>query len=381
MPAPGQPSTPLTAQQAVQVNAAMRGALLASAPQMRKKLQAVTNGVAGQTSRVKLFNVGITTRLLLDVTFNYDVVTAAMVATTKNPFNIMSRIKVTDYDGTDRVNVSGYQLYVLNCVRRRQRYGYNNGSATAVLSLPSVPLTTGNGKQTRFMIEVPLAFDPQSDLRGALLTQTAVGEVWVSIDWNSVMVSATANDDAIFTSATGSLANTSFGVQVFQEYLLPQAINGQTPIPSMDLLTVYELNGALRSTDNIGVGVEKLFNYPNVRSVLGGYFNYINNSVMNPATTDITGVRQIANGNNVLKEYGAADLLFEQRVYMLDGSDIANGTYFILSRQKPFETALYGNVQIGITPATVSGTCNFEVMWESFYTKGQTLPGMSQASA
>ena len=381
MPAPGQVGTQMTAQQAVQQNAALRGALLASAPPMRKRLQQISNGVSGQTTRVKLFNVGITTRLLLDVTMTYDIVTAVFVATTKNPFNVMSRVKVTDFDGTDRVNCSGYQLFVLNCVRRRMRYGYNNGSAAAVLSLPSVPLTVGLARQLRFMIEVPLAFDPTSDLRGALLTQTAVGEAWLSIDWNSVVVSATANDDAIFTSATGTAANVSFAVTVYQEYILPQAINGQTPIPTFDLMTVYEINGAVRSTDNIGVGIEKLFNFPNVRSVIGAYFNYINNGVMNPATTDITQFRLIANGNNVLKEYSAADKLSEQRIYMLDGSDIANGTYFELARQKPIETALYGNIQMGITPATATGVTNFEVLWESFYTKGSTLPGMSQASA
>lgn len=379
MGAPGQMG--MSPQQAVQQNAALRGALLASAPPMRKQLPTISNGVAGQTSRVKLFNVGITTRLLLDVTMTYDVVTAAMVATAKNPFNVMSRVKITDFDGTDRVNCSGYQLFVLNCVRRRQRYGYNNGSANAVLNLPASTLTVGVARTLRFLIEVPLAFDPSNDLRGALLTQTAVGEAWLSIDWNSVTVSATANDDAVFTSATGTLANVSFAVTVFQEYILPQAINGQTPLPTFDLMTVYEINGAVRSTDNIGVGIEKLFNFPNVRSVIGAYFNYLNNSILQAATTDITRFRLIANGNNVMKEYGPADKLFEQRIYMLDGTDIAAGTYFELSRQKPIETALYGNVQFGITPATATGVTNFEVLWESFYTKGSTLPGMSQASA
>jgi hypothetical protein len=310
----------------------------------------------------------------------YDVVTAAMVATNKNPFNVMSKVKVTDYDGTDRVNCSGFQLWVWNCVRRRMNYGYNNGSATAVLADPSMTLTVGVTRSLRFQIEVPLAFDPATDLRGAMLTQTAVGECNLTIDWNSVGVSATANDEAIFTSATGTLANVSFAVNVYQEYLLPQAIGGQVPLPTFDLMTVYEFAGALRSSDNIAAGSEKLFNYPNARSVIGFYLNFINNSIMNAATTDITKIRVIANGNNVIREYGPNDKLFEQRIAMLDGSDTRKGVMYELHRSKPIETSLFGNFQIGVTPSSISGTCNFEQGVESFFTKGSTLPGLTQSS-
>lgn len=385
MGAPGQMSQQAQAAQAIEQNRQLRMALLGSAPPMRKYLGATTTPVGatnspGGSTRVKLFNVGVTTRLLLDVTMTYDVVTAAMVATGKAPWNIMNRVKLTDFDGTDRVNCSGYQLFVWNCVRKRQYYGYNNGSATAVLTSPIQPLTTGTVKTCNFLIEIPVAFDPSTDLRGALLTQTAVGEAWITIDWNTVGVSTTANDDAIFTSATGTLANVSFTVGVWQEYLLPQAINGQVPLPPFDLMTVYEYNGALRSSDNIAIGSEKLFNYPNVRSVIGAYFNYIQAGILNAATTDITRFRLIVNGNNVLKEYNPRDKLFEQRLAMMDGSDIRPGTYFELHRQKPIETALFGNVQFGITPLLATATANFEVGFESFYTKGSTLPGLSQAS-
>jgi hypothetical protein len=369
---------------AIQLNMAYRQQLLGSAPPCRKLLGnfggASGGGTLGGTTRVKLFNVGVTTRLLLDVIMTYDVVTAAMVATNKNPFNVMSKVKVTDYDGTDRVNCSGFQLWVWNCVRRRMNYGYNNGSATAVLADPSMTLTVGVTRSLRFQIEVPLAFDPATDLRGAMLTQTAVGECNLTIDWNSVGVSATANDEAIFTSATGTLANVSFAVNVYQEYLLPQAIGGQVPLPTFDLMTVYEFAGALRSSDNIAAGSEKLFNYPNARSVIGFYLNFINNSIMNAATTDITKIRVIANGNNVIREYGPNDKLFEQRIAMLDGSDTRKGVMYELHRSKPIETSLFGNFQIGVTPSSISGTCNFEQGVESFFTKGSTLPGLTQSS-
>jgi hypothetical protein len=262
--------------------------------------------------------------------------------------------------------------------------GYNNESQTAVLTSPLVPTSVATSQTLRFQLEIPLAYNPTNDLRGALLTQTAVGEAWLNLDWNTVLYT-NANEDAVYSGgATTTVilsSGTSIIVNVFQEYLLPQSIGGQVPLPALDLMTVYEVSGALRSSDNIANGAEKLFNYPNVRSVIGAYFNFINNGAFNPATTDLSRFRLIANGNNVLREYLPTDKLFDQRRWLIADGDLRKGTYFETHREKPIETALFGNVQYGITPASVSGTnTNFEVCFESFYTKGSMLPGLSQSS-
>lgn len=369
---------------AMQQNLALRQALLASAPPMRKFLGAITGGAPGNTTRVKLFNVGVTTRIILDVSCRVDIGVATASPSQKAPFNIINRVKLTDFDSTDRINASGYQLWMLNCVRKRKVFGYNNASQTGVLTSPSVPTAVGANQEIRFQLEIPVAFDPTSDLRGAMMTQTAVGEAYVSIDWNNVLVQ-NGNDDAVYNGGATStvVANAAgFTVNVFQEYLLPQNIGGGVPLPFLDLATVYEFAGAMRSGDNISAGQEKLINYPNMRTVIGTYFNYLNNGVMNVASTDVAKIRLIANGNNVLREYNAIDKLFEQRDYMIDGADLRRGSYFELHRQKPIETALYGNMQIGFTPltATASNNTNIEVGFESFYTKGSTLPGMSQSA-
>lgn len=383
MPA-AQSATPASA---MQQNLALRQALLATAPRMRKNLGNFSqNGAPGGTTRVKLFNVGVTTRLLLDVSVSYTVGTAAATLSPKAPWNVIQKVKLTDYDGTDRINASGYQLWMLNSVRAgAQPYGYNNTTAAGVLAAPAMPIAVG-AQTSEFLIEVPLAFNPSNDLRGALLTQTAVGEAYLNIDWNSLFY-ANANADAVFNGAgTTTISNVVISVNVFQEYLLPQQIGNQVPLPTLDLMTVYEFAGALKSSDNIAVNQEKLFNYPNVRSVIGFYANYINNGVMNVANTDISKFRLIANGNNVLREYGPSDKLFEQRLTAAFGgfapmSDLRAGSYFELHRDKPIETALFGNVQYGITPSAANGGNQyFEVGFESFYTKGSTLPGLSQAS-
>lgn len=365
--------------QMIQQNNLLRQALLQSAPRMRKNLGNFTGGSAGGTTRVKLFNVGITTKVVLDVIMTYDIGVANATLSPKAPYNLINRVKLTDYDGTDRCNMSGYQLWVLNSVRERAPYGLNNGSRTAVLTSPVAPVAVGAGNVMRFQIEVPLAYDPEKDLRGALLTQTAVGEAWVSIDWNNLLLS-NGNADAVFNGAgTSTIANATMQVNVFQEYLLPQNIGGKVPLPSLDLMTVYELAGALKSSDNLAAGQEKLLNYPNVRSVIGAYFNYVNNGVMNSAVTDMSKFRLIANGNNVLREYNPTDKLFDQRVYMSEHADLTVGTYFESHITKPIETSLFGNIQYGLTPATMNGGNTYvEVAFESFYTKGSTLPGMNQ---
>lgn len=369
---------------AMQQNLALRQALLSSAPAMRKNLGNFSGGAPGTTTRIKLFNVGITTRILLDVIATVDIGTAIATPSPKAPYNLISRVKLTDFDSTDRINASGFQLWMLNCVRKRKVYGYNNASQTAVLGSPSVPTAVAGAQVIRFQLEIPVAFDPTSDLRGAMMTQTAVGEAYVNIDWNNLLY-ANGNDDAVYNGAATTTvvqtAATTFNVNVFQEYLLPQNIGNGVPLPFLDLATVYEYAGAIRTSDNIAAGQEKLLNYPNMRTVLGAYFNYLNNGVMNGAATDVTKIRLIANGNNVLREYNATDKLFEQRDYISDSADTRKGAYFELHRQKPVETALYGNMQIGFTPLTATGAnTNLEIGFESFYTKGSTLPGMQQSS-
>jgi len=368
-------------------NAAYRQALLATAPRMRKNLGAVTASNAG-TSRIKLFNVGVLTKLQLFVSASITIGTATATASAKAPWNLISRVRVSDYDGTDRVNLSGFQLFVLNCVRTRALFGYNNSTLTAAFTNPVVPTVVGNAN-VQFFIDIPIAFDVDNpvlqlqDLRGAILAQTAVGEMYLTIDW---ITSLYANGDVeslysggVTTTVVGNPTSNFISCTVWQEYLLPQAIgaNGQIPLPQIDLMTVYELNGNVRSSDNLAVGIEKLMSYPNVRSVIGAYYNYVQASTMTQGK--INGFRLIANGNNILIDHTELSQLLYQRNYMVNDCDLQPGVYWRSHRDKPIETALFGNVQMGITPNTVGANPYIEVAYESFYTKGQALPGLNQA--
>lgn len=359
-----------------------RSALLATSPRFSKDLGSFVGGIVGGSTRIKLYNVGIITRLLLKVTVKLDIGTAVATPSANAPFNLIKRLRLTDFDGTDRINCTGEELFLVNCVRRGTYTTYNNEGATAILSNPVVPTAVANNQELSFFIEVPVAFDPEADLRGAILAQTSVGELSLNIDWTNSLY-ANGSDDSVYNGAATSTvavnAGSSISVQVYQDYLLPQNLGAGIILPELDLLTVYEISGALRSSDNLAQNAEKLINIPNVRSVIGAYQKLVNNGLQNASTTDLSKIRVIANGSNVLYERNADAQLLEQR--MLLNSDTRKGFTFIPFRRKPLETSLYGNVQIGMTPASaISGNAYVGICFESFYTKGSTLPGLSQAS-
>lgn len=364
-----------------QINAQLRAALLATAPRMRKNVGTFT-AEAGQTSRIKLFNVGVLTMLQIFVAATVTIAVGNATASPKGPWNLISKVRLTDYDGTDRINCSGFQLFQLNCARYREPFGFNNSGMSAIFTNPEQPLAIG-AQTIRFWLNVPIAYDPESDLRGSILAQTAVGEMYLNIDWNPTYVT-NANDDSVYnggaaTTVVKTAAN-NISVSVWQEYLLPQAIGskGQFPLPPLDLMTVYEIAGSVIATDNIAANTERLFNYPNVRTVIGAYTSYTRLGTTLAALGDLSQVRLIANGNNVLRDYSERAKYMEQRLYT--HGDISPGVIYLPHRNKPIETALFGNVQMGITPVNAGAASYFETMFESFYTKGTTLPGLQQGS-
>lgn len=374
-----------SAQQASAQNHALRSALIASGVRSRKKLATLT-GSPGDTVRQKIFNVGILTKLLLDVSLGVTIGTANAVQSLKGPYNFLQRVRLSDYDGTDRVNLSGWQLFVLNCKRYRTYYGGNNNAgATAVLTNPDYPIATG-AKTIKFLIEVPIAFDPDNpiveliDLRGAIMAQTAVGEMYLTIDTLATLVSTTGDIDALYSGAgtTTVVNNGGFTIAIYQDYILPQTPPGmsQPPLPFLDLVTVYENVGNVKTSDNLAAATPKIMNYPNARSVIGAFYNYV--TAGSAAIGNVTQLQLVANGNNVLLDNSERTQMFNQR--MMLGSDIAAGVFFNDHREHPIETALFGNIQEYFTPAVVSGGNQYvEYGYESFFLKGQALPGFAQA--
>lgn len=361
----------------IQQNAISREILLRTAFRQQKTIATVSDGQPGTTTRFKINNVGILTGIMLKVSAVLNIGTATATPSPMAPFNLISRVRVADYDGTDRINANGIQLFMLNCLRAKTYWGYNNEAAAAVISNPVISTAVGATQPLSFYLYLPLAVDPQRDLRGALNCQTATGDAFVSIDWNPLLLSS-GNADAVYTNASGTVALVgNITVQAYQQYLYPQAANdGKVYLPVVDLLTVHEIAGALRSSDNIVTGSEKLVNYPNLRQVIGAYFNHVDGGAMGAF---VDQVRYVLNGNNVIREYPGDLLQFLMRQQI--GSDLRAGLYFLDHSDQPVNTAQYGNVQLGFRPTRASaGNTYFGICFESLYPKGALLPGMVQGA-
>lgn len=382
---------------AAQQNQVMRAMLMQSSPLMLKNLGSTT-GAAGQTSRIKLYNVGLITRLILRVDIGVTIGTAIATPSPANAFKALTRIKLTDFDGTDRINAAGFQLAQQMSLRNEMigwagyanvQANVNNAAGAAGLSSnfvnPVVPTAVASDTLS-FYLDIPLAFDVRrGDLRGMILAQTTVGELYLNVDVASALYTNGSDDYVYNGAATTTVAITSVTFTVWQEYFLPQESHGVVPYPQLDVLTVYELNGNLRSSDNLAANTEKLMSFPNVRQIIGVYASYYRNSILaggstaNTYTNDMQTLRIIANGNNILQERSVQTQYYEQRRIL--GTDAPRGVYLWDFRANPIQTALYGNMQAGFTPATApTGTTFLELLYESFYIKGAVLGGMSQGN-
>lgn len=362
---------------ALQQNSMMRAAMRATAIPEKLKVGTFSESSSpeGKTTRIKLFNTGIITKLGLVVSANVTIGTATASASQRAPWNVIKQIKLIDFEGTERVNCSGFELWLLNCRRMRTPAFLNNEARTAVSSMPVTPTAVATDN-VKFYIEVPVAYDPDNaDYRGAIFAQTGLGEMYLNITWNDDFMRAADDDGVYVDNDTTTVTVNSCSVDVFQHYLLPQTVNGAMPIPQLDLLTVYEIAGNIRSNANMANGSETLLNYPNRRSVIAAYAQVVNAGVL----ANIVGkYRLILNGNNAIREETEESQLMEQRNWI--NGDLEDGVFINNHYDRPIETAQYGQVQWGLTLDTaLSGTYYIQHMFESMYAKGMTLPGLQQA--
>lgn len=370
-----------------QTNLLARQTVLATAERMNQNIGTMAaqlngtpanlNGVA--TLRQKLFNVGLITSLDLVVTMSVNITAAAQLAK-RGPWNLFSAIRVKDFDGTDRINASGYQIWANRGIRTRLPHMLTlslNAPAVdfgQVYPLVVVPTAVGNNQNVSFRLRVPVCYDPESDLTGALLAQATTGELYIEADLNPSVFGV--DEDGVYTSGAGTINSVS--VTVIQNYLAPAGVGNSIVLPLLDLNTVYELNGSLKTNSDINAGLEKLINIPNYRTVLSVLIEYLNGGVLNPGS-DITQLRWLIGGNLPLRQYSAFDLAAEVRQHL--GWDLPDASYYLTTRFKPIDTSLYGNVQIGVTPSLVNaGNTYIKPLIESFYPKGAVLSGLSQGA-
>lgn len=375
------------AQAAQQQNSIARQMLLTLGTPMRKNLGTFGPYNAGDLASIQLTNVGVLTSLDIVVTGEITITTAATVSS-QAPFNFIRNLNLLDYTNQSRINCNHLALEMLLAARHHRQQGrniltdqYDGGSASGAASLLTLPtaVVTPTGPNFRIPAHIPVAYDSQSDLRGAILMQTIRGQMNINVQMPTAAQLFGTVDDCVYTAGAGSVAN--IYVQVFQNYIMPRGgLNAQTLVPFTDLSTVYEINSQGQSTSDLAAGGVKYINYPNVRQVLSAVLRYNNGSATAgdayTYATDVTSIIVNANANTNLREYAGLDLL--DRMRTIFGGEILPGSYYLDSRKNPINTQLYGQVQVQFTPKTVNSSSAYtELTVEDFYLKGTALPGIS----
>lgn len=369
-----------------QQNAQARFNLLQTGIAMTKKLPVVKGGLGSQI-RVPLQRMGIMTGVHLLFSIPVTLATFDKVNALA-PWNIIQGITYTDFAGVNRTKTNGFQLWAAQ--------SFKNGDAISLIpsnvsaaggSVPSMnydtnilnlPAANGAGV-IQFSLYVPMAYDPASDLTGAILTQTNVGEHFITIDLPNALNGA---DEYKFPYGPATGVTLTDGgqitVEAFQNYIQPQQM-ALPFLPLIDLSTVYGFEGGYQTTANIAANQSTYVNYPNNRSILSTLIQYQNGNGFTANGADLSGITLVANSNTNFRELTPRMLREIQRNQA--NCDMPPGTYMINSRRQPILTQLYANVQAKMDILTAAANSKLIAQYEVMYPSGSPLPGITAGSA
>lgn len=376
-------STTSAAQQAAQaaaVNLASRNALLSSATKQDYQLQPVSTTFGNQIQQ-QIQNTGIVTHF--DCMFSVTVNNAGTTSVNLQegfPYTLINNLRFTDYTATDRVNTNGRALAMIQSVRHNKIWGAsytlkNGDFVNQQLAYPTAVAggTLANGVTTtyNFWLRIPIAYESNSDLRGALVAQSYYGQAFLKFTPETANLAG--NPDSPFSagSAAGVITITNFLVNTLQCFLQPQTY--QSGLPTQDFTTIYEINSWIQNS-NLAVNQDCFINYPNARTIVAAHFFYYNGSAFTFAT-DMTSIKTIVSGNTILTNtYPQLTVLRLREMLMADPHQ---GYYYANHRAVPLSSYIYGQVQQAFKPNTVGATAYFHNTTESFYSSGSALPGVA----
>jgi hypothetical protein len=324
-------------------------------------------------------NVGLIKKFIVEISGTYTSVGAA-AATAFGLSNLLTNVTFTDLNNNQRINTIGPHLAILKEAKHRatdpssapistkiddsMMAGQFVASGTAP-NFPVVvyPLPSTAAASFRAVFDIPLAYS-DDDLRGAIYANVVNATMQLALTLNATPApGGTDNTFAVWGTATGSLTNVV--VTVYQVYLdqLPVGQNGVV-LPTLDLSTIYELKSTQFSA--ITAATDYPVPYANFRDFLStvAIWNSTGATAGLKNGSDVNyWALQSANFTNIFK---IDPLLAAQRTREILGSDLPLGTYYFSHRRKPISTVQYGNMQLILNAASVSGTPYLQIGWEDF---------------
>lgn len=368
-----------------QQNFLARQNLLQSGIPMVKRLAPVT-GALGSQVKIPLLRMGIMTGVLLQFSVPLTIEDEAAIPSPCAPWNLAQQVVYNDFAGVQRTRTNGFQLWAAQTFKQGDAlsaisaatFGGGAGPAlnydTNILNLP-----TAEGDDTAyFSLYVPMAYDPNSDLTGSVLTQTNVGEHYITVQLANSLDSADPWASMYLTGDATITAPSGVTVEAYQYYIQPQNMGAEN-LPLLDLSTVYGFEGGYQLSGNIAAGQATFINYPNNRSILSTLITYENGGDFTANGADISQITLMANSNTNFRELSPR--LLRETMRNLANCDVAAGTYYLPSRRQPILTQLYANVQAKMDVVTANaGVTQFISQFEVQYPSGAPLPGITVAA-
>jgi hypothetical protein len=366
-----------------QNNDQAQAAVLAIAQPMVQQVYQTTiggnNTAQGQVLNIPLNNVGLNTKLTVEVTFNIAQAAAEILNRTQFGLsNFFSNVALTDLSNYQRVNTSGWHLYLLGSLRRQALLGaaYLTDTPSGAGSnwiVNNSPAAVTNQVTCRMFFEIPLAYH-EYDLRGAIYAQvtSATWRLQLTINPNIVVPSTTADPTlACFQSTTagniGTVSNVT--IQVYQHYLDQLPMSGNTAVvPLLSLAWNYLIQNTIGPT--ITQGQDVPIPYSNYRTFLSTIAVYDNAGTLNVGSdVNYWGIQ-------------AANLVFLEKVdpffaafraRLLLGDDPPRGTYIFDHRRKPIMTNQFGNTQLVLNASQVNAGAALLIGYEMLAVQSQAI--------
>jgi hypothetical protein len=364
------------------LNLAQRQAVLGSSVEMMQQIFSqtyATLGAGANTININPRNVGLIKKFIVEITGTFTA-TGASAATAFGLANLLQNVAFFDLNNNQRINTSGWHLAILKEVKAKDSIPSSEpvstaqsdcmlagqfAAAAAAPNFPVInyPLPSTAAASFRAVFEIPLAYS-NDDLRGAIYANVVNATMLLQLTVTATPAPASADNTlSVWGTATGPLSNVT--ITVYQVYLdqLPVGKNGVI-LPMLDLSTVYEL----KSTSFTGIVVSQDYPIPytNFRDFLStvAVFNSTGATAGLKNGSDVNyWSLQSANYTNIFK---IDPLLAAQLTREIINSDLPLGTYYFSHRRKPISTLQYGNMQLNLNAASVSGVPYCLIGWEAF---------------
>lgn len=292
------------------------------------------------------------------------------------PANLVQSFVFTDLQNYQRINTTGWHMFVIDSVKQGRPFLSSTpsdspvgfGSNFNVIKAPAT-IAAGSSGTVSMFYWIPLAYS-DDDLTGAVYANVVNATMNLQINLSTsaqAVVANTADATLAMYQGAGAVVGvtlTNVTVQIYQSYLdqLPTDKNGAPILPALDLNTMYEIKNT--SLTSVVQNQDFPIAYSNFRHFLSTTVIYDNalNGVYPTAGSDVNYWSfRTANYTDTRKaDPFTWSALARQKLL----TDMPIGSYYFDHRNKPIFTTQTGNTNLILNASTVNANAQCMVGWE-----------------